>query len=199
MNLKDWILNYLNQEKKSLNSRINQYQTIVRDAQMDEYIRQERLKMMNDFDMQGKNSYRLNLNYNFIKARTARMLDIISGHMPAFYPGSIASKKYGESRIILQKIEDALTAYMGIGFYSQMNNTVEVTIQEQETIQEESTVEEETVVDGKAIVVTKTVLIPKTISKSRIVRKNAALVELDRIIALANTLDYKYCDAYDKP
>lgn len=148
MNLKDWILNYLMQEKKSLNSRINQYQAIIMDSQMGEDIRQERLKMMKDFDMQDKNSYRLNLNYNFIKARTARMLDGISGHMPEFYPGSIASKKYGESRAILNQIENEITAYMSM----------------------------EMVGNGAS----------------------AKLAKLDGIIALANTLEHKYCCAHDK-
>ena len=148
MNLKDWILNYLNQEKNNLNSRINQRNSIMRDTQIDEDVRQDRLKMMNDSIMQDVILYHSKKDIDFIKARTARMLDGIMGHMPEFYPGSTASKKYGESRAILNQIENEITAYMSM----------------------------EMVGNGAS----------------------AKLTKLDGIIALANTLEHKYCCAHDK-
>ena len=145
MNLKDWILNYLNQEKNNLNSRISQRNSIMRDTQIDEDGRQDRLKTMNDSIMQDVISYRAKKDIDFIKARTVLMPDRISGHMPDYYPGSTASNKYGKSRSILNQIESEITSYMDMGMIG-----------------------------------------------------NAKLTKLDGIIALANTLDHKYCDAYDK-
>jgi hypothetical protein len=184
LNLKDYVLNYLNTERNSLERQINRYQKIKNDELLDSEGKKELLDRMVEFDRQHSNSYFLNLKYDFIQSRTALMHDAIRGHMPEFLPGSKALKKYGESRSILKQIENQVTSYMSKSFSSKMNDMVEVSIQEEVLV-------EELDADGK------TITVPRMETKT--VMKNAALEELDQIITLANTLEYNYCFAYDRP
>ena len=183
MNLKDWILNYLNLERKILIKQINQYQKIKTDELLDNEGRKELIQMMIEIDRQHYFSYSSNMK-NELFQRTLLMFDNVQGHMPEFLPGSKGQKKYSESRIILTQIESQLADYMSKPFNSKMNNMVEVTIQEEVLV-------EELDADGE------TVTVPKTETKT--IMKNAALEELDQIITLADTLDHEYCFAYELP
>ena len=111
------------------------------------------------------------------------MLDLICCNKE-FHPGSILNKKYGESRAILKQIENQITEYKSRGFNSIINDMVEVSIQEEVLV-------EELDADGK------TITVPSLETKT--IKKNAALDRLDQIITLADTLEHKYCAAYDKP
>lgn len=184
MNLKDYVLNYLNTERNSLERQINRFQKIKNDELLDSEGKKELLDRMVEFDRQHSYSYFLNLKYDFIQSRTALMHDAIRGHMPEFLPGSKALKKYGESRSILKQIEDQITEYMSKAFSSKMNDMVEVSIQEEVLV-------EELDADGK------TFTVPRM--ETKIIMKNAALEALDQIITLADTLEYDYCFAYDRP
>lgn len=176
-------MNYLNNERKYLNKRINHYQKIRMDELLDSEGRKELIDRMVESHRYDLNSYLLNLNYDFIQSRSSLMLDLICCNKE-YHPGSKLSAKYSESRAILKQIEDQITEYKSRGFNSIMNDLVEVTIQEEVLV-------EELDADGE------TITVPKMETKT--IMKNAALDRLDQIITLADTLEHKYCSAYDKP
>ena len=183
MNLKDYVLNYLNNDRRYLERQINHYQKIKMDKSLDSEGRKELIDRMVESHRHDYNSYLLNLKYDFIQSRSSLMLDLVCCNKE-FYPGSKSNAKYSESRIILKQIEDQITEYKSRGFNSIMNDLVEVTIQEEVLV-------EELDADGK------TITVPRMETKT--IKKNATLDRLDQIITLADTLEYKYCSAYDKP
>jgi hypothetical protein len=183
LNLKDYVLNYLNNEKKNLQSKIKRYQSIKADELLDNEGRKELIDRMIESHRYDYNSYLMNLNYDFIQSRSSLMLDLVCCNKE-YYPGSKLNVKFAESRAILKQIEDQITEYMTKGFTSKMKDMVEVTIQEEVLV-------EELDADGK------TITVPRMETKT--IMKNAALDRLDQIITLAETLEHKYCAAYDKP
>lgn len=148
MNLKDWILKYLENKKRDLKNEINACLAIRKNPLFDAEEQNDRINMMVTDYRYSQYDYLGKLNIDFIQARCALMLDNIGAHMKEYEPGSITSNKCGESRQILNQIEKKLTAFMSRSFTSHMSSE--------------------------------------------------AVTEIESIIALANTLDSRYCNAYDK-
>ena len=106
MNLKDYVLNYLNNERKHLERQINHYQKIKIDESSDSEGRKELIDRMVESHRHDYNSYLLNLKYDFIQSRSSLMLDLVCCNKE-FYPGSKSNAKYSESRAILKQISFA--------------------------------------------------------------------------------------------
>ncbi len=107
MNVKDWILDFLNKERDALVAQIAEYSAISTDN--------EKVKQFSNDFCQYVNVYKVRKNHGFIRARTAAMLDLVQC-TPDFYPGTVKSQKYAENRNLLHRIDDEFAAYMDINF-----------------------------------------------------------------------------------
>lgn len=109
MNVKDWIVDFLNKEREILISRIAEHKAIRMDYTIDEAERNIRLDIFNHSMATEAMAFIANKDADFIKPRADVMMDITC--TPDFYPGTVKAKKYAANRDILRQIEADFITY----------------------------------------------------------------------------------------